>query len=325
MTDISVVIPTYNRKDILLRTLQSLGEQTYPKDKYEIIVVDDGSTEDIRGAMDDIALASGRSTQQGLPPISYLRQDPSKKGPAAANNLGIKAAKGTYILLMNNDVIADRRLIEEHMRDHVNASHAKHQQSTGKNIIVQGRVINTSSMEDLGKKHKGYTGGYSDFSFGYFTTWNCSLSREVLIKAGLFDEDFRHLCWEDVELGYRLRKMGIKQKNNPSAFGYHFRHEFFVKDIDWVRNKSINMGGNAVMYYKKHPCLEVKISTENFWLPMMLHSILAFFVKLIGRNKIIGYMEKLERKGRHRLLGFLVGMAGKYWFWAGVKEARKTR
>ncbi len=317
MIDISVVIPTYNRKDILLRTLESLIDQTYPKDKYEIIVIDDGSTEDIKGAIEDFVKASGRS------PISYLRQSSDKKGPAAANNLGIKSAKGTYILLMNNDVIADPRLIEEHMKDHVDASHAKHQR-TEKNI-VQGRVINTSSMEDLGRKHKGYTGGYSDFSFGYFTTWNCSLSREVLLKAGLFDEDFRHLCWEDVELGYRLRKMGIKQKNNPAAFGYHFRHEFFVKDIAWVRNKSLNMGGNAVMYYKKHPCLEVKISTETFWLPMMLHSIAASLVNLIGSDRILKYMERLEKQGRHRLLGFLVGMAGKYWFWTGVKQARAQK
>ncbi len=320
MTDISVVIPTYNRKDILIRTLRSLAEQTYPKDKYEIIVVDDGSTENIKEAVENFA-----GPPQDLPKISYLRQDPSKKGPAAANNLGIKAARGKYILLMNNDVIADSHLIEEHMRGHVNDSHAKHQQSTGKDIIVQGRVINTSSMEELGKKHKGYSGGYSNFSFGYFTTWNCSISRDILIKAGLFDEDFRNLCWEDVELGYRLRKMGIKQKNNPAAFGYHFRHDFHVKDINWVKDKSLKMGANAVMYYKKQPCLEVKISTENFWLPMAIHSIISLPVKLIGGKNILRFMERLEQKGRLRLLGFMVGLAGKYWFWTGIKQAKRTK
>ncbi len=323
MIDISVVIPTYNRKDILLRTLESLIDQTYPKDKYEIIVVDDGSTEDIKGAIEDLIRADDSTGGfKTRPDVSYIKQSPSKKGPAAANNLGIKAAKGTYILLMNNDVIADRRLIEEHMKGHIDPCTGGFKTRPN---IVQGRVINTSSMDDLGRKHKGYTGGYSDFSFGYFTTWNCSLSREALLKAGLFDEDFRHLCWEDVELGYRLKKMGIKQKNNPAAFGYHFRHEFFVKDIDWVRNKSLNMGGNAVIYYKKHPCLEVKISTENFWLPMMLHSIAVFLVKLTGRDRIMMYMESLEKQGRHRLLGFFVGLAGKYWFWTGIKQARKTR
>lgn len=308
MTDISVVIPTYNRKDILLRTIKSLIDQTYPKDKYEIIIVDDGSTDGTENISRDF--------------ITYIKQAPSKKGPAAANNLGIKAAKGKYILLMNNDVIADKHLIEEHMRYHLDP--CKGGFETRPNI-VQGRVINTSSMEDLGKKHKGYSGGYSNFSFGYFTTWNCSLSREILLKAGLFDEDFRNLCWEDVELGFRLRIMGIKQKNNPAAFGYHFRHEFLMKDIGRVKDKSVKMGGNAVIYSKKHPVLEVKISTETFWLPMMMQSVFSLIIKLIGKDRIYGFMQTLERKKLYKLLAFFVGLAGKYWFWTGIKQAKKTQ
>jgi len=313
MTDISVVIPTYNRKDILKRTLEALLDQTYPKDKYEIIVVDDGSTEDIKGMIEGF-------------PVVYLRQSPDKKGPAAANNLGIRNAKGEYILLLNNDVIADRHLIEEHMKDHVRADGRLPQQDTASylGIIVQGRVINTSSMEDLTKGHKGYSGGYSNISFGYFTTWNLSVKKQLLIDAGLFDEDFRHLCWEDVEFGFRLRRMGIKQINNKNAFGYHFRHEFFMKDIDKVKDKSVKMGGNAMIYYRKHPIFEVKISTESFWLPMMMQGVFTFFIGLIGRKRIYNYMFKLEKQKKYRLLAFLVGLAGKYWYWTGVKGASRA-
>ena len=299
MTDISVVIPTYNRKNILKRTLEALLDQTYPKDRYEIIVVDDSSTEDIKGMIKDF-------------PVVYLRQSPDKKGPAAANNLGIKSASGEYILLLNNDVIADKRLIEEHMRSHEGFE----------DCIVQGRVINTSSMEDLTKGHKGYSGGYSNISFGYFTTWNLSIKRQILTDAGLFDEDFRNLCWEDVEFGFRLRKIGIKQINNKNAFGYHFRHEFLMKDIDKVKDKSIKMGVNAMIYYRKHPCLEVKISTETFWLPMMMQRIFTSFINAIGRKRIYDLMSGLEKKGSLRLLSFMVGLAGKYWYWTGVRAAR---
>ncbi len=297
MTDISVVIPTFNRKDILKRTLEALLDQTYPKDKYEIIVVDDGSSEDIKGMIEDLR-----------PDITYLRQSSDKKGPAAANNLGIKNASGDYILLLNNDVIADRRLIEEHMM-----SHQRHPDS-----IVQGRVINTSSLEDLKQEHKGYSGGYSNISFGYFTTWNLSIKKDILTKAGLFDEDFRHLCWEDVEFGFRLRKMKVRQVNNKNAFGYHFKHEFFVRDIGKVKEKSLNMGGNAMIYYRKHPCLEVKISTESFWLPMMMRFILTYIISMIGRKRIYDYMLGLEKRNKHRMLAFLVGLAGKYWYLSGV-------
>ncbi len=311
MTDISVVIPTFNRKDILKRTLEALLDQTYPKDKYEIIVVDDGSSEDIKRMIEDLRAGRGKDRFETGPNITYLRQASDKKGPAAANNLGIKKALGEYILLLNNDVIADRCLIEEHMM-----SHRRHPDS-----IVQGRVINTSSLEDLKQEHKGYSGGYSNISFGYFTTWNLSIKKDILTKAGLFDEDFRHLCWEDVEFGFRLRKMKVRQVNNKNAFGHHFKHEFFVRDIGKVKEKSFNMGSNAMIYYRKHPCLEVKISTESFWLPMAIHGILSFFVRAVGNKRLYGLMKGLEDNKNYRLLAFVVGLSGKYWYWSGVKKA----
>jgi len=308
--DISVIIPTFNRSQILFKTLEHLANQTYPKEKYEIVVVDDNSTENIQEVIEKV-----KNSHPELQLI-YLKQDENKKGPAAANNLGIKSAKGKYILLMNNDVIADKHLIEEHIKTHLNSKGS---------IIAQGRVINTSSIEELGKKHKGYSGGYSNFSFGYFTTWNCSVEKETLLKAGLFDEDFRNLCWEDVELGFRLRKMGIKQKNNPKAFGYHFKHEFSLKDLDKIKEKSINMGKNAVLYYKKHKCLEVKISTENFFLPMFVHTIFSLLIRMVGKEKILYFFRFLEKTGKNKTLGFFVGLSGKYWFWSGVKEGNKNK
>lgn len=322
MLDISVVIPTYNRKNILLKTIEGLFKQTYPKDRFEIVIVDDGSTDGTKEMIEDI-VRDGRDRPQ--PRIIYVHQDPGKKGPAAANNLGIRTASGEYILMINDDIIPDKHLIEEHVKTQHVASQPKIASQQGQKIMVQGRVINTSSTEDVSKTPKGYSGGYSDISFGYFTTWNLSIKKQYLLDGGLFDEDFRNLCWEDVEFGFRLRRLGIKQKNNRNAFGYHFRHEFYMKDIDKVRDKSLKMGGNAVIYYKKHPCLEVNISTETFWLPMMMQSIFAFLIKIIGKEKIYSFMNHLEKTQKHRLLAFFVGLAGKYWFWTGIKEAKSEK
>lgn len=321
LIDISVVIPTLNREKTLKRVLQALIDQEYPKDKYEIVVVDDGCT-DRTGEMVGGMMGSCRIGFRTCPSLAYVKQSPGKRGPAGANNLGIKTAAGKYILFMNDDVIADKHLIAEHMKTHTDNVGNGRDRS---NIIVQGRVINTSSLEDLGKKTEGYQGGYSDLSFGYFTTWNCSISKELLEKAGLFDEDFKDLCWEDVEFAYRLRKLGVKQNYNKAAFGYHFRHEFSLKQLDWVRTKSINMGRNAMIYYRKHPKLDVKISTESFWLPMVLRSMLSAAIKLIGKKRIMVYLEKLEKQKRHRLFAFFVGLAGKYWYWTGVAQARKQK
>lgn len=304
MTDISVVIPTVNRKKILRRVIEGLIKQTYPADRFEVVIVDDNSTD---GTQDTV-----KELRQIHNNIRYIKQLPGKKGPAAANNLGIRNAAGDFILFINDDVIPDMHMLEEHMK-----YHNKYQ-----NITVQGKVINTSSLDELDKRHDGYSGGYGKLSFGYFTTWNCSIRKELLIKAGMFDEDFINLCWEDVELGLRLRKLGIRQKYNKKAFGYHYRSEFSMKQLGRVREKSINMGKNAMIYYKKHPNLEVKISTQSFWLPCTLHSIIKFAIYIAGKERLVDWLNSLEKKGRKRLLGFFVGLSGWYWYITGVKAAK---
>ena len=302
MLELSVVIPTYNRKEVLKKTLETLFSQTYPKGSYEIIVVDDGSTDSTEEMLKSLKSPCT---------LKYLRQAPSKKGPAAANNLGIKNASGDFILFINDDIIASPELVEEHMKFH----------KKYKNIIVQGKVINVPSLEDLTLRHKGYACGYSDISFGYFTTWNASAPKKILIEAGLFDEDFVKLSWEDVEFGFRLRKRGIKQKSNPLALGYHYKKPFTLADLESIKGKSIEMGHNGVLYYRKHPCLEVKVSVQAFWLPFLIHSLLRWIINSIDREKILNYLKSLEERGRFRLLGFLVGLAGYYWYLTGVKKA----
>ena len=146
----------------------------------------------------------------------------------------------------------------------------------------------------------------------------------LLLKAGLFDEDFVDLCWEDVELGYRLRKLGVKQKYNKKAFGYHYKKDFDLNDLEWVKIKSINMGGNAMIYYRKHPKLDVKISTQSFWLPMGFRGLLSLIIKKIGREKIISYLKDLEKRKKYRLLGFMVGLAGYYWYLTGVEQSKNN-
>jgi len=304
MTDISVVIPTVNREKILRRVIEGLIKQTYPAGRLEVVIVDDNSTDGTQDTMKELRQIHNN--------IRYIKQLPGKKGPAAANNLGIRNAAGDFILFINDDVIPDIHMLEEHMKCH----------NKYKNIIVQGKVINTSSLDELGKRHKGYSGGYGELSFGYFTTWNCSIKKELLIKAGMFDEDFINLCWEDVELGLRLRKLGIRQKYNKKAFGYHYRSEFSMKQLGRVREKSINMGKNARIYYKKHPNLEVKISTQSFWLPYTLHGIIKFAIYIAGKERLIDWLNSLEKKGRKRLLGFFVGLSGWYWYITGVKAAK---
>jgi glycosyltransferase involved in cell wall biosynthesis len=87
----SVVIPTHNRKDTLRRCLATATGQVYPD--YEVIVVDDGSTD-----------GTGDMVQREFPQVRYIRQDPNR-GPAVARNRGIEVADGEIIAFTDDDCL----------------------------------------------------------------------------------------------------------------------------------------------------------------------------------------------------------------------------
>ena len=102
---ITVVIPTYNRKEILRKCLAALFDQTLPKDDYEIVIVDDGSTD----GTGEMVKAVAEDAPCG---VRYFQQE--NRGPAAARNAGIRNAKGQIILFAGDDSIATPILLEEH-------------------------------------------------------------------------------------------------------------------------------------------------------------------------------------------------------------------
>ena len=302
MIEISVVIPTYNRREILGKCLEYLFKQTYPKDKYEIVVIDDGSTD-----------ATEEMVKSLRPPcqLRLLHQEPGKKGPACANNLGIKNAKGAYILFINSDVYVKQDFIAEHMQSH----------HLYRSIIVQGPSINTTDFDNPFQQTKGYS-GYSSIQMGYFITWNVSIKKELLFKAGLFDEDFRPYSWEDIEFGYRLKRLGIKQKFNKKALGYHYRPPFTLEELPGIKAKSKIMGKNGVLYYQKHPSLETKIAVGCWWGMYLFNAIRGFIAKkIIGTNRVLKLYKWLYDHKWEHTLAVLVGWAGKYWYMEEVREA----
>ena len=100
--DVSVIIPTYNNGGVLARTLGALLTQTFPPDRYEIVIIDDGST-------DGTAEMVGRL--RGPVAIRYVAQP--KSGRAAARNLGARVARGRILLFLDSDFFADPALVAE--------------------------------------------------------------------------------------------------------------------------------------------------------------------------------------------------------------------
>jgi len=213
---LSVVIPTYNRRAVLEKCLQALCEQTVPASQFEIIVVDDGSTDETEPFVVQFA-------RNAPVAVYYLRQ--SNRGPAAARNLGIAKARSSLVLFLGDDIIAASELVAEHLQYHANR--------LGETVAVLGFVTwspelpMTPFMRWL-EQGKGPQFAYEivarqaeNVPYKYLNTANVSISKKTLMEVGLFDEEFRYAAQEDVELGFRLNRHGIRIVYAPSAIAYH--------------------------------------------------------------------------------------------------------
>ena len=235
---VSVIIPTYNRKKLLKIVLKFLFNQTYPKDRYEIIVVDNASTDKTK---EMIASLSS--------PCKLRCLYEPRKGPHIARNLGIRNAKGEVILFVDSDIFAPPHLIQEHINYHKRFGE----------VIVSGPAVRTSNLnenfEDIEKrKFKKFW----DLSGPSLITSNLSVKKKYLIKVGGFDEEFEGLGWHDWELGLRLTKLGLKAKRNLNAIVYHYKEIRGRAHIPALCERRRQRGINAVLYYKKHPTFKIK-------------------------------------------------------------------
>jgi len=214
---LTIIIPTYNRRETLLKVLEGYKQQTAGAEILEILVIDDGSTDETGRAVAGFSPTSPVA-------IRYLSQQ--NKGPATARNWGIREAKGTLILFGDDDIIPAPTLVAEHL--------AWNRRYPADHFAILGHVSwspevhPTPFMEWLGRE--GVLFGYGsllpgkDVGFEYFYSCNLSVKREFLINNGLFDEKFRSAGHEDIELGYRLTNKGLSVLYNPEAIGYHYRY-----------------------------------------------------------------------------------------------------
>ncbi len=226
---LSIVIPTYNRKETLSRILESLARQTRPDHILEVLIVDDGST-DGTGEM-----AAGRAAEFPAA-IRLLRQH--NQGLAAARNHGIREAAGEIVLFLDDDEVAALNLVEEHME--------WHRQHPGANFGMVGYVPWSPEVHPTPlMRHiisEGPQNGFGHMAVGervefvgcYFA--NTSVKVKFLRENGVFDEAFRSWGCEDWELGYRLIKKGMVMVYNPAAVAYHYKRVSFA-DVCQFRGK----------------------------------------------------------------------------------------
>jgi len=273
----SIIIPTYNRADKLKLCLEALKGQDYKN--FEVIVVDDGSSDNTKKIVKSF---KGLKTR-------YFYQEHSQQG--VARNLGIGKARGKYIFFIGDDIIPEKNWLSEHLACHRN-----------KDVAVLGLTLwhpnlkVNDFMAYLAPNGPQFNyraiKNREDCGWRFFWTSNISLARNWLKEK--FDDNFKGWGYEDLELGYRLEKKGLKIIYNPKSIAYHYHYydkpeEFFKRQIEASKS--------AFYFIKKHPELIslVKKNRLRLWQKFLLIIFSIFpFLKKIKRLKVIYW--KLKRR-----------------------------
>lgn len=281
----SVVIPTYNRKPILEKCLGALESQQLDAagvvQGYEVVVVDDGSTD---GTVEWLR------TTAAFPHVRLLTQE--HRGPAAARNLGVEQALGDTILFIDSDLV----VLPSFLHCHGEALAQGHKALGEDAFFTYGSVINTCNFENPTAEPYKIT----DFSAAFFATGNVAIARHWLLDVGLFDTGFQLYGWEDLELGVRLKKAGLKLIKCPEAVGYHWHPPFSLEQIPKLIDQEIQRGRMGVLFYQKHPSWNVRMMIQMTWIHRLLWGTLSLGGRLNERS-LAPLLQWLIDQGRPQL------------------------
>ena len=237
--EVSVVIPTHRRLDTLPEVLDAVEGQRAGF-AFELVVVDDGS-DDGTGAW----LADRRFRV----PATVLSQP--NRGPAAARNAGVAAARGGLVAFLGDDTVPSPGWLAAH-----HAAHARRGDPPALAVIGHTRwhprVRSTAFLRHINEY--GLQFGYAiiddpdDLPFNFFYTSNLSLRRELL-RAEPFNVEFPYAAWEDIETSYRLKQRGMRLVYEAAAVADHDHPTDFVR----FTARQERCGYSAVVFYRLHP------------------------------------------------------------------------
>jgi glycosyltransferase involved in cell wall biosynthesis len=309
----SVIVPSYNRRATLEMVLAGLAAQTLAGERFEVLVVLDGGS-------DDSAAMLARWRDEGrIRNLRWLTQPNS--GQAAARNNGAQAARAPILVFLDDDVVPEPELLEAHLRWYDSDERLT---VLGDCLIVRERreslyhLMVWAWWEDMYRARAlpGRRPGIRDFCAGNF-----SLRRADLLHVGGFDTDFRGYGGEDFELGHRLLRGGVRFVADRGARARHY-HRTSVAGV--LRATRQEAHGDKLLGLK-HPELLPGLRLAR--LPggrYALLALLAMFAPALGdllMRLLQAALPLYERLQLRRLWQSWFDHIRGYSYWRGVRDA----
>jgi glycosyltransferase involved in cell wall biosynthesis len=251
---VAVIIPTYNRKEMLQESLNSLAQQSYPSDRLEAIVVDDGSTDGTEAIADAVMPFQ----------LRYFWQ--RNQGDAAARNFGTQQTQADILVFLDDDILLEPGYISQIIEGH--GSHRNrivvgtwnlwqaetspfsrsisNQLPTGDFYARAQTAPSSSSSSDPGAAtiEIPFRDAYSN---------NMSIGREAYFSIGMMEGlDFSgSSMWCDLDFAYRAHRQGFEFRRSTRAFCWH--RDYAVRDLNTYKKRVRIAAFRSVVLFRKYP------------------------------------------------------------------------
>lgn len=292
--DFSLLILTHNRKEYLQQTLRSVYQQKTDKLGFEVVVIDDGSSDGTKEVIDILS--------EKIKNLTYVYHEHTEINIAECRNLALRNSSGKIVCFIDSGVILREDFISQHYRMHQgkNAPDVVIGKIIGFEIClgeplfeenydpddIQKTINNISNIEQFeDRRMASYRYFGNSFRtmptpWHYFWTCNVSWKRTENLKNVCFDEKICNWGMEDVELGYRLYQCGAVFEYNPEAVVVHLPHD----TMEDVAKKSVQDNDNLMYFYRKH-----KSPTAEMY---------AYARMYIHNESVYNFLEKSEQRLR---------------------------
>jgi glycosyltransferase involved in cell wall biosynthesis len=308
---LSIIIPTHNRVDMLMRVLNEISAQIQASTHdYEVIVVNDHSED----RTDQMVSQVIKTASYALKYIALAKNS----GPARARNVGIRESSGDRLLFIGDDVLPGENMLNRHFQWH--EEHPRAEDALLGCVVWPEEIGPTAFMKWLYEGGRMYFFNYRDIDPGtsvpsiFFYTCNVSLKRELACRTAGFDESFPYASHEDIEFGYRLAQAGMRLQYDQEVMGYHWH----MLDINGTFRRIMTMGYSTVHFWSK-------VNDDAPKLRRKLRYLFRRFIGGIPDRVALMFLRHCCRLGPDRAAPLrwhiLLGVA----FWKGMNRACQVK